>query len=640
MQNLNNPPSTSVSSETEKVKSNGHLNGNGAVHAAEYSNGREIARPRPQPFSYDVPHSIDEARQKRPKSLKMQWRFLRSIGFAAWIFAQILFWRVIVQRIAGKEFVDRGDKQRWRKWSRSFRHFAIDMGGLMIKLGQFISTRVDALPLEITEELVSLQDEVPSVPFEQIREVIERNLGPISERYSWFNQEPVAAASLGQVHRARLLNGDRVVVKVQRPGIADIIYTDLAALAVVAKYAKKYPPIARRADTEKLTEEFGRVLLEELSYEHEAQNARQFAEMFKNNMGVYVPSIYAEHSTDHVLTIEDVTSIKINDYAALEAAGISRKAVAKRLMDTYLIQIFERHFFHADPHPGNLFVYPLPVEEYKPGQRPFYLIFIDFGMTGQLTQKIVDGLIDTMAAVVSRDARKLIESYDRLGLLLPSADKKRLEEATTLVFDQVWGRSMAELGNMDYDQMAEMGKEFNDLIYEMPFQMPQDWVYLSRAVGILSGMCTDLDPTFNPWHEMQPYTQKLVAQTITGSNGAGGLGLPVLQGLFSGTAAQTLLDVGQTIITRTIAPQSGSDALLQRLDRGDVQITVDPSSRYRYQLARLETQSRKTTRAILFGSLLVSSTLLYTSGSVTIAVVGYVLSGVAFLSMVFTSEIK
>lgn len=607
---------------------------------SEFSSAQVMTTPKPQRFAYDVPHSVEEARRKRPRSLKMQWRFVRSIAFAAWIFAQILFLRLIAQRVLGKEFVDRGESQRWRKWSRSFRHFAIEMGGLMIKLGQFISTRVDALPVEITEELVSLQDEVPSVPFEQIRAVIESNLGPIESRFAWLDEKPVAAASLGQVHRARLLNGDRVVVKVQRPGIADIIYTDLSALAVVAKYAKKYPPIARRADTEKLTEEFGRVLLEELSYVHEAENAQRFAEMFKNDMGVYVPAIYPEHSTDHVLTIEDVTSIKINDYAALEAAGINRNRVAKRLMDTYLQQVFEERFFHADPHPGNLFVYPLPAENYKPGQRPFYLIFIDFGMTGQLTEKIVNGLIDTMAAVVTRDAKKLIESYDKLGLLLPSADKKRLEEATKAVFDQVWGLSMSELSNMDYDRMAHMGQEFNDLLYEMPFQMPQDWIYLSRAMGILSGMCTDLDPAFNPWQEMQPYTQKMMAQTITGVNGAHGLGFPMLQGLFSGNGAQTLLGVGQAIINRAIAPQSSADALLQRLDSGDLQVMVEPGSRYRYQLARLETQSRKTTRAIIFGSLLVSSTLLYTSGSVTLAVVGYALSAVAFLSVLVTGEMR
>jgi hypothetical protein len=309
------------------------------------------------------------------RSLAMQVRFVRTLWFAARLFANVLFWYYLMPKFIGQDRVDAGSTGRFVKYARNFRGFAIIMGGVMIKLGQFVSTREDVLPEEITRELAGLQDEVPSVPQKEIRKVIERELGGVEQRYKWLADTPIAAASLGQVYRGQLHNGDKVVVKVQRPGIREVIFTDLAALRIVARIANQFQFIRRRADMAALTEEFGRVLLEEVSYKHEARNAARFAETFKDDMGIYIPTIYPEHSTDSILTIEDVTTIKINDYAALEAAGVSRKAVAKRLMDCYLKQVFEDRFFHADPHPGNLFIYPLPhangARAYGAEGRPF-----------------------------------------------------------------------------------------------------------------------------------------------------------------------------------------------------------------------------------------------------------------------------
>jgi predicted unusual protein kinase regulating ubiquinone biosynthesis (AarF/ABC1/UbiB family) len=625
MQNSNNPPSVSVSERLKNGKNNGHLNG--GVIAPEQFAKSTAKKP---PITY---HTLP-----RPHSLRMQYRFLRSLAYAGWLMARLLFWYYFVERVIGaKGYIERTNMERWRQYAREFRHFAIAMGGVMIKLGQFISTRVDVLPSEIIQELEGLQDEVPSVPYSKILAVIESELGTVSARYQWIDEKPVAAASLGQVHRAKLLNGDRVVIKVQRPGIDHIVYTDLRALKIVTAIAMRFRFVNRRADTRALAEEFGRVLLEELSYEHEARNAARFADIFKNDMGVYVPSFYLEHSTDRVLTIEDVTTIKITDYAAMEAAGINRKVVASRLMNTYLKQVFDERFFHADPHPGNLFVYPLPVDDEKADfgtkGRPFYLIFIDFGMTGILSEKITTGLVNTLGAVLSRDARKLVESYSELGFLLPGADLDRIEEATAATFNRVWGLSMAEIRDIDFDEMAALGNEFNDLLYDMPFYVPQDFIYLGRAVGILSGMCTSLDPAFNPWRELQAHSQKLIMQTVIKSDG-----LPGFESLFNGTGLQTLFGIGQTIITRAINPGgSAQTALLERAERGDLKFQVDPGQKLQMQLARLETQERRTTRAMIFGSLLISSTLLYTHGDIVPAIIGYVISGYTFLSLIFSN---
>jgi len=590
----------------------------------------------------------EQAARNIPKhrSLAMQFRYVRTLWFAARLFANVLFWYYLMPKLIGQDRVDAGSTGRFVKYARSFRGFAILMGGVMIKLGQFISTREDVLPEEITRELAGLQDEVPSVPQDEIRKVITRELGSVEQRYKWLADTPIAAASLGQVYRGQLHNGDKVVVKVQRPGIREIIYTDLAALRIVAWVANQFQFIRRRADMAALTEEFGRVLLEEVSYKHEARNAARFAEMFKDDMGIYIPTIYPEHSTDSILTIEDVTTIKINDYAALEAAGVNRNAVAKRLMDCYLKQVFEERYFHADPHPGNLFVYPLPqangTRHYGAEGRPFYLIFVDFGMTGSLSPQLASGLISTLTSVVTRDAEGLVKSYEQLGFLMPDADTERIVEATKAAFDTVWGMSMTDIKNVSYDDARDLGAEFNDLIYAMPFQVPQDFIYLGRAMGILSGMATSLDPNFNPWSELAPYAQKMMTDTLrTGSvGGLSGdvLGLPMIQGLFNGNAPQVILEAGRMLLNRAITVPQQLDNVLTQLDRGELTVKVTPTPTYRKQMQRIEAQGKRTTRATLFAGLLISSTLFYTNGDTGIALIGFIASGIAFLGTMWAGE--
>jgi predicted unusual protein kinase regulating ubiquinone biosynthesis (AarF/ABC1/UbiB family) len=634
MQNLTNPPSASNLRDSL----------NGSRHPSEASDAVGLQPTSAAALADSIPASLrphmDEdirvpSEPHPPRGLRMRMRFWRIFIYAVWLFARLVIWQLFVANYFPK-YVERTNLKRWVAYARSFRYFAIQMGGVMIKAGQFISTRVDILPPEVTNELAALRDEVPAIPTDHMRAIIERELGPIDRRFSWLNDKPAAAASLGQVYRARLLNGDRVVVKVQRPGIAEICHTDLSALNAVARFAMNFRFVSRRADAIALAQEFGRVLLEELSYRHEARNAQRFSDMFKDDMGVYIPSVYREHSTDCVLTMEDVTTIKINDYAALEDAGISRKAVAKRLMDTYLQQIFVERFFHADPHPGNLFVYPLPHENgtVYSGDRPFYLIFIDFGMTGALTPQIAGGLVSTLTAVISRDAHGLIESYKQLGFLLPDADTDRIEEATRAVFNQVWGLSLAEMSSISYSAAADLGKEFNDLIFAMPFQVPQDFVYLGRTVSILSGMCTSIDPTFNPWSEMEPYAEKMAKQMFSGGGIAAPGTLPAspLMQLFGGGTGQALLNIGQQVIERALTPQASAGEIIQRLERGDIRMQVEPASSYKKQLQRIEGQSKRTGRTVIFGSLLIASTLLYTNGDVVPAAVGYLLTAVALVT--------
>lgn len=582
-----------------------------------------------------VPASIADVPRRR--SIANQYRFVMVLLWAAQLFARVLFWQIYMRKIV-PGYVERTNPQRWVRYARDFRRFALARAGLFIKLGQFISTRLDALPEAVIRELESLQDEVTVVPFQQVRRTLERELGPIDAHFEWFNEEPAGAASLGQAHRAKLKTGERVVVKVQRPGIRGICYTDIVALQIVAWVADKFAFINRRADTPALVREFGTVVLEELSYYHEAGNAHKFAAMYETDPGVYIPEVYDALSTDVVMTMEDVTSIKISDFAALEAAGISRKAVAERLMDTYLKQIFEHFFFHADPHPGNLFIYPLPVDDPTPyikakGGRPFYLIFIDFGMTGRLTREIASGMVDTLNAVIMRDPRKLVRSYHELGFILPGADLNRIEEAAKAAFDEVWGLSLTEIRDMDFDRAANLAGEFSDLIKSMPFYLPQDFIYLGRTISILSGMSTQLDSSFNPWTELEPYAQRLALQGFgapVNFNTGDKTGWELARMLFNGGGGQ-VVQLAQQAVLRQFPTLNNAVDVLTRLHAGELRVISEPSSAYKAQMRSLESAQRATSRAVVFGSVLVASTLLLTAGMNVPAVIGYSFCGVSAL---------
>jgi len=605
-----------------------------AAWEAAYEAGLAPAGPEPgEPVEAYV-------QRVRPRSIRRQFRFLRTLAFAFWMFGRLIFWQIYVARWFPR-WVNSRNTQRWRKYAREFRAFAIDMGGVMIKAGQFGSTRADVLPEEVIAELASLQDEVPTVPFRQIAAVLRQELGETAARFRYIDKEPIAAASLGQVHSAQLITGEKVVVKVQRPGIREIVYTDMAALFIVAKVAMRFSFVRRRADAVGLVEEFGRVLLEEVSYVQEARHARRFRRMFVDDPGVHVPIVYTDHSTDVVLTLEDVTSLKITDHEALAAAGIDRRAVAQRLMDTYMQQIFEDRFFHADPHPGNVFVRPLPVTDAQRyvdqgGGRPFELIFIDFGMIGSLTPQIVQGLINTLTAVLSRDARRLVRSYQELDFLLPGADLKRLEEATKAVFDQVWGLSMSEMATMDFAVMADIGIEFNDLLFDMPFRLPQDFIYLARTVSILTGIATQLDPAFNPWSTIQTNMQRFILTDrevdLAGQLRQQFLG-PLEEVLEGGPEAfaAALQQFFQQIVYRLQAPER-IEKMLDNIMKGEVAVETKLSNQQRRLMERIELQGKRTSRTMLVGSLIIAGTLFYTNNDQNLALGAYGLAATLYVS--------
>jgi predicted unusual protein kinase regulating ubiquinone biosynthesis (AarF/ABC1/UbiB family) len=530
-------------------------------------------------------------------------RYGRIVSFFARAIASLLVWDLLLPHLGLRALAERSRGERLRRLAARFRLLALRMGGLLIKVGQFLSSRADILPPEITRELSGLQDEVPPAPVSEIRALAERELGaPPESVFASFDDEPLAAASLGQAHRARLLvpeplaadgppqaGSAAVVVKIQRPGIESIIATDLRALRTVGWWLHMLPLVRRRADVPALVAEFTRILFEEIDYLAEGRNAEAFAASFARRPDVRVPRVIWSRTTRRVLTLEDVFGIKLTDHAAIAAAGVDRKDVAARLFDAYLQQIFEDRFFHADPHPGNLFVSPADGDGDTPRWR---LTFVDFGMVGRISPSLRAGLRETLIAVGLRDSSRLVNAWQTIGVLRPGADLARLERAVGPVLDRVWGKSMEELREMTFLEMGDLVRELRGLFHEFPFQVPQDLILLGRALGILSGMCSGLDASFNAWTHVAPFVRQLLTEDAS-------------------RPWQTLLDELARVGRSLLAVPKRAENVLAVVERGDLTIRVPELTE---QVSRLEVAVRRMAGGMVFSALLVGGLQLDQAG--------------------------
>ena len=519
-------------------------------------------------------------------------RYRRILRFAAWHLAVTWWHELLLPRLGLRRITERSRTRRMIRFARRFRALAVELGGLMIKVGQFLSSRLDVLPPEITRELEDLQDEVPPVPFPAIRDLAEAELGtPLENIFAVIEETPIAAASLGQAHRATLLPAaaedagmSGVVVKVQRPGIEAIVDVDLAALRRVGGWLSHFRLVSDRADMPSLVEEFAQTSLEEVDYLQEAANSERFDADFAGDERVAVPRVAWERTTRRVLTLEDVTAIKITDTDGLRAAGIDPVEVAPVFASVMFDQLFTTGFFHADPHPGNIFVTPTP----GAGGLPWRLTFIDFGMMGEVPPGTRSGLRKLLIAAAARDGGGLVSAIGEIGVLLPTADTAELERAMSRLFTRFGGMGFAELREVDPREFLAFANEFGELVRSLPFQVPENFLLIIRAMSLTSGVCSSLDPRFNLWDSVEPYAARLLREE----------------------RGNLLQDAGRQVFDAAAVafrlPQR-LDRLAARAEEGS--LTVG-NPRLERQVARLDRTVRRAVSALLFAALLIAGAIL------------------------------
>ncbi|MEO8906774.1 MAG: AarF/UbiB family protein [Microbacteriaceae bacterium] len=537
-----------------------------------------------------------------PDARATRARYRRILRFAGWNLAAIWWYDLVLPRIGLERVAERTRAKRMRRFAQRFHALAVELGGLMIKVGQFMSSRLDVLPPEITTELEGLQDEVPPVEFAAIRALAEGQLGMRLERaFTSVDETPVAAASLGQAHRARLgpvdaaeTGLDGAVIKVQRPGIDVIVNVDLTALRKVAGWLSRVRLVSDRVNMPALVEEFAQTSLEEIDYLHEAASAERFAADFADDERVTVPAVVWERTTRRVLTLEDVTAVKITDADGLRAAGIDPAQVAPVFASVMFDQLFTSGFFHADPHPGNIFVTPIEGGADGSGGRLWKLTFIDFGMMGEVLPGTRSGLRKLLIAAASRDGKGLVSAMREVGVLLPTAETAELERAMSQLFARFGGMGFAQLRGVDQREFRDFAVQFGDVVRSLPFQLPENFLLIIRAMSLTSGVCSALDPEFNIWDSIEPYAAQLLRDE-------------------RGNLVQDLAQQTVEIAGITLRLPKRLDALATRIEDGALEVSTP---RLEQRVAQLDRTLRRLVMALVFGAVIVAGALVRANDTV------------------------
>ena len=380
-----------------------------------------------------------------------------------------------------------------RRNAALIREKALEMKGVMIKVGQFLSSRKDFLPDEYIEELSQLQDQVPPHDFAEIRQRIIDELGSAPEEiFSEFEKEPIAAASLGQVHRAVLKDGREAAVKVQYPGIEEIIETDIMMFRVLIGILRgRMGWINLRV----LHEEFSKIVRTELDYVQEGRNAERFRLQFSADERVVIPRVYWDFSRGKVLTLEFVGGIKITECGVIKASGMDCRMLVSLLVETYAKKIFVHGFFHCDPHPGNIFVREGPT-----------VVFVDFGMVQTITDARRRNLRRYANAIVENDAAGIVESLEKMGFLIEGADYGAIVDVTQDLIDKYRYKTPEELKTLTVDDIGEEINTIRTVINN--FQVPNYFILLMRTIGMLNGMAYRLNPDVNIIEIAKPYIKE------------------------------------------------------------------------------------------------------------------------------------
>ncbi|KAL4197664.1 hypothetical protein AMTRI_Chr04g252250 [Amborella trichopoda] len=546
------------------------------------------------------------------------WGFVITFLFRVWLNNQKFSYKGGMTE--EKKVVKRKALAKWLKES------ILRLGPTFIKIGQQFSTRVDILAQEYVDQLSELQDQVPPFPSETAVAIIEEELGaPPESIFDRFDFEPMAAASLGQVHRARL-KGQEVVIKVQRPGLKDLFDIDLKNLRVIAEYLQKVDPKSDGAkrDWVAIYDECASVLYQEIDYSKEAANAELFAENFKNMDYVKVPKVFWDYTTPQVLTMEYVPGIKINRIAALDQLGVDRKRLGRYAVESYLEQILSHGFFHADPHPGNI-----AADDVNGGR----LIFYDFGMMGSISPNIRGGLLETFYGVYEKDPDKVLQAMIQMGVLVPTGDMTAVRRTAQFFLKSFEERLAAQkkekemattelgfkkpLSNEDRlqkkkERLAAIGEDLLAIAADQPFRFPATFTFVVRAFSVLDGIGKGLDPRFDITEIAKPYALELLRFREAGIE-------VILKDIRKRWDRQSRAFYN---LFRQADRVEKLAEIIQRLEKGDLKLRVRTLESER-AFKRVATVQKTVGNAVAAGSLINLATMLYLNSIRFPAMVAY-----------------
>jgi predicted unusual protein kinase regulating ubiquinone biosynthesis (AarF/ABC1/UbiB family) len=527
------------------------------------------------------------SRQKRFIDI---WSFVLQLLNARWMYTKAWSYR--------GEMNESTKALRRRKLAVWIRETMLDLGPTFIKLGQLFSTRADLFSIEFVEELSKLQDKVPAFSFEQVSTIIETELGKsLGAMYQSFDPVPLAAASLGQVHRAILPGGEEVVVKIQRPGLKKLFTIDLQILKGIAQYFQNHREWGKGRDWMGIYEECCKILWEEIDYLNEGRNADLFRRNFRDEAWIRVPRVYWRYASPRTLTLEYLPGIKISHYEALEAAGLDRREIAIASARAYLMQILDSGFFHADPHPGNIAV----SAEGK-------LIFYDFGMMGNIQTLTREKMMDLFFGVAQKDAGQVVEALINLGALAPTGEVDAVRRSVQYMLDNFMDKSFEE------QSLSAISDDLYEIAYDQPFRFPATFTFVMRAFSTLEGVGKGLDPDFNFMAVAQPFAMKLMA------NGNPSSEVGNLIGDLSRQAVQAS--------NSALALPRRIDESLDRLERGDIRVRVKSAETDRL-LRRLSGVNVGTNYTLFTCTFVICSTLFLLHGLPWFAAGSGVAAGVA-----------
>lgn len=416
------------------------------------------------------------------------WRLLRII----WSFAGFIL------SLKWDEWQDQVEQNKGKR-AMQLRELLTRLGPTFIKVGQALSTRPDLIRKDFLEELIKLQDQLPPFDNAIAYQIIETELDrPIHESFSELSPNPVAAASLGQVYRGRLVSGEEVAVKVQRPNLRPILTRDLYLLRWAASWVAPWLPLNLGHDLTLIVDEFGIKLFEEIDYINEGRNAEKFASNFRNDPQVKVPGIYWRYTNTHVLTLEWINGFKLTDTQRIREAGLDPEAIIQIGVTSGLQQLLEHGFFHADPHPGNLFA----VSDGR-------MAYIDFGMMDQLEETTKETLVDGLVHLVNKDYTDLAEDFVKLGFLTPDTNVCPIVPALEAVLGNAIGKNVKDFN------FKTITDEFSELMYEYPFRVPAKFALIIRSLVTQEGIALSLNPNFKIVEVGYPY---IARRLLTGES--------------------------------------------------------------------------------------------------------------------------